>query len=346
MKRILVTGGAGYVGSRVARVLDKKGFAVRVIDRVQNSDFRGQNLGIEEVVGDLRDKGLLLKVLKRVDLVVHLAANIGSMSYMDNYPADILADNASIDSVLYPALITAGVKKILYSSSSMVFQHPHDFPYQESDMSTIHLPTNVYGFSKLIGEYFCRAFHEQYGLEYVIVRYHNIYGPGEKSKISDLPAALPAGRQGSRHQIKDANTSGFIHVLPALLEKVLSGQYPLELLGGINDTRPFTYIDDAVDATVLLVEQLLQNNMKVINEDFNIGPKAATKILDLAELIWKLYGDSRPFEYVVRDVKTTTAKRREMDPRKIREAIGWEAAVSLEEGVKRTGEWMKGQIGR
>src|SRR5581483_4257365 len=133
-RRILVTGGAGYVGNRVARVLDQKGFFVRVLDSVSpHEQYVGFPKQIEMIQGDLRDRELLLDALKDMDLVVHLAANIGSMSYMDAYPADILTDNVTIDSVLYPALVEAGVKKILYSSSSMVFQHAPHFPYREAD---------------------------------------------------------------------------------------------------------------------------------------------------------------------------------------------------------------------
>ena len=124
----------------------------------------------------------------------------------------------------------------------MVFQHAPQFPYTEEDLTKINPPTNIYGASKLVGEYFCRAFNAQFGLPYVIVRYHNIYGPGESAKGEE---------------------PGDIHVIPALIEKVVSGHYPIELLGDPEATRPFTYVDDAVKATFMIIESALKNDEKV-----------------------------------------------------------------------------------
>lgn len=207
----------------------------------------------------------------------------------------------------------------------MVFQHATHYPYKEEDLPKVNPPTNIYGLSKLVGEYFCKAYQAQYGLPYVIIRYHNIYGPGEDSK---------------------GETPGDIHVIPALIEKVLSGQYPLELLGDPAATRPFTYVDDAVEATVRIVEEAVKENPQVLNNDFNIGVREATKILDLAELIWKILGDNRPFKFAAKETKAVTALHREMDPTKIEKIIGWKAHTSLEEGIKKTAEWIKTRKGQ
>jgi len=262
----------------------------------------------------------LVGVLLGVDLVLHLAADIGSLQYMEDLQADIVTENTAIDTVLYPALVEAEVKTVIYSSSSMVFQHATSYPYRESDLPTIPPPTNVYGFSKLLGEYFCRSFARQYGLQFVIMRYHNIYGGEEIAK---------------------GEGEGYVHVIPALIEKVKSGQYPLEILGNPADTRPFTYIDDAVAATVRLIEETLAHNPHVINQDFNIGPVQAHTILEAAKIIWKEFGDGREFQFVSKDVQADTAKRREMDPTKLHEVIGWEALIGLEEGIRILAEKMK-----
>ena len=192
--------------------------------------------------------------------------------------------------------------------------------HKEEDLKSINPPTNVYGFSKLAGEYFCRSFQEQYGLPFVILRYHNIYGPGEDSKGS---------------------SPGDIHVVPALIEKVLRGQYPINLLGDPEATRPFTFIDDAVDATIKIVQEMMGGNSRVINNDFNIGTDSATKISDLAEIIWRLLGDGRPFRFIVEKTSAITAVRREMDATKVKEFIGWGPKVPLEEGILKTAEWIK-----
>lgn len=317
---ILVTGGTGYVGSRVVKQLVDRGFSVRVIDLASPAERKlTLDSSVEFITGDLRNPSTALTAVRRIDTVVHLAADIGPLTYMETYQADILQNNAAIDAALYSAMMQEGVKTVLYSSSSMVFQKSPVYPYKETDLALSCLPTNIYGMSKLMGEYFCKAYHAQYGLQYVIMRYHNIYGPGEDYKGSSF---------------------GDIHVIPALIDKILSGQYPLEILGDENASRPFTYIDDAVDATVRFVEEAVAGNKKVLNEDFNVGPSEATKIIDLASLLWGMLGDGRPFHYVTKHAQANSAHRREMHAHKIEDALNWQPKVQLAEGIQHVAAWM------
>lgn len=320
-KKIIVTGGTGYVGSRVAVELSKRGHSVVAADIVSPVE-RGIEFpeGVEFRQHDLRIPAEATKGLKGGDVVLQLAADIGSLTYMRDHQAEILTNNSQIDAAVYPALLANKIPWIIYSSSSMVFQHPPQFPYTEKDIGKINPPTNVYGFSKLGGEYFCRSFQEQYGVNYTIMRYHNIYGAGEDSKGA---------------------TPGDIHVIPALLEKVMSGQYPLELLGNPAATRPFTFIDDAVLATVEIVERAARGDTTVKNTDFNIGNSKYYTILELAQVIWRMYGDHRPFEFKEIETTANTALRREVDITKIKTILGWEPKVTLEEGLNVTGEWIK-----
>ena len=309
------------MGSRVAKKL-MNDFKIIIADKVAPEE-RGVVFSpeVEFRLGDLRDPKKCREALDGADLVLHLAANIGPLTYMHEHQAEIMQENSAIDAALYPAMVKQGkIKAVVYSSSSMVFQHASSYPYKEEDLKNINPPTNVYGFSKLVGEYFCRSFKEQYGLPYVILRYHNIYGPGEDSKGS---------------------SPGDIHVIPALIEKVLSGQYPMVLLGNPQATRPFTFVDDAVDVTIKIVEEAMKGNSRVINDDFNIGIDKATKILDLAKIIWRLLGDGRPFKYEIEETFAITSVRREMDATKIEEIIGWQPKVSLLEGILKTAEWVK-----
>ena len=309
------------MGSRAVIELCKLGYPVVVVDKVHPHE-RGIQFDSSVLVrqGDLRDPFFAKSALADAHTILHLAANIGPLTYMHEHQAEIIQENSAIDASVYPAALDAGKPCIIYSGSSMVFQRSTMFPYREEDLSQAYLPTNVYGMSKLVGEYFCRAYFSQYDMPFVILRYHNIYGPGEDSKGS---------------------TPGDIHVLPALIEKVLSGQYPLELLGGEDATRPFTYVDDAVAATVAIVEKAVRRDPEVINTDFNVGPNEATGIVDAAKLVWELLGDGRPFEYVVKETKAVTAARREMVAEKLERAIGWHPTVPLREGIIKTAEWIR-----
>lgn len=321
VKSIYITGGCGYVGSRTAEVLVKKGYGVVVVD-IATPQERGLSFseGIEFRQADLRIEREARQALQGAEFILHLAADIGSLTYMHDHQAEILTNNSLIDAVVYPLCVELGVRWTVYSSSSGIFQHPPKFPYTEFDAKKINPPTNPYFFSKLAGEYFCRSYFEQYGIPFTILRYHNIYGPGEDAKGS---------------------TPGDIHVIPALLDKVIGGQYPLEFLGDPSSTRPFTFVDDAVVATVEVVERALVEDETVWCEDFNVGNDKYLTILELGEKIWERYGDERPFEYTIKETRANTAHRREVDIKKIREVIGWEPTTSFEDGLEMTAQWIK-----
>lgn len=325
MQKVIVTGGTGYVGSRAVEALTKRGVSVVAVDIV-TPEKRGITFssGIEFRQADLREPRQAAEALRDAQVVLHLAADIGSLTYMHDHQAEILTNNAAIDAAVYPALVKNNIPWVIYSSSSMVFQHPPKYPYTEEHVKEIRPPTNVYGFAKLAGEYFCQSYAQQYGLNFTVIRYHNIYGPGEDSKGA---------------------TPGDIHVIPALLEKIFKGQYPLEILGDPQSTRPFTFVDDAVEATVEIVLRACAEDSIVKNADFNIGNDRYYTILELAELMWKEYGDGRPFAYVSIETKANTALRREVDISKIRTHIGWEPKTSLEEGLKPTAEWIRTRHG-
>jgi nucleoside-diphosphate-sugar epimerase/ubiquinone/menaquinone biosynthesis C-methylase UbiE len=324
-KKLTITGGSGYVGSRVANRLTEEGWDITVIDKATPKERNTEldsSVKFEHVYISLENYDAVKKALEGAEVVLHLAADIGPINYMLEKQADIMYNNMEADTALYRALEEVGARSIIYSSSSMIYQHTPRYPYKEEDASSILPPTNVYGFSKLAGEYFCKSYSSQYGMNYTILRYHNIYGPGEDSKGS---------------------TPGDIHVIPALCEKVNNGQYPLEFLGNPEATRPFTFIDDAVEATIKIIEKVHENNNTVINTDFNIGNKGHITILELGKLIWEKFGDDRPFKYTAKESKASkhSSFRREVDVSKVKNAVGWEATTPLDKGLDVTMEWIK-----
>lgn len=328
-KTIHITGGCGYVGSRIAVALVEKGYHVVVIDKATPEE-RGVSFPdeVEYRGAELTKPSEAQAALHDARVVFHFAANIGPVNYMWERQAEILWENAAIDTAVYPALRAAGCELLFYSSTSMVFQHAPRYPYEEKDLAETPTPTNVYGFSKFIGEYFCRSFRAQYRkLQYVILRFHNIYGPGEDSKGSTL---------------------GDIHVIPALLEKVLRGKYPLPLIGNANATRPFTYIDDAITMTLKLFDEAMQGNPNVLNTDFNVASGEAISIKTLAETIWTHFGDTRPFAFIEEetDASRHTSFKREANTEKLKKVVGTIPLIPLEEGIKRTAVWVREKLSK
>jgi UDP-glucuronate decarboxylase len=131
-------------------------------------------------------------------------------------------------------------------------------------------------------------------------------------------------------------------VIPALLEKIIiKNQYPVELLGNPQATRPFTFVDDAISATVEIIERAYSRDTSVQQNDFNIGNDTYYTIEELAKVIWQLYGDGREFAFTAVQTNAITADRREVDIKKIRDVVGWEPKVTLEQGLPIVAEWLR-----
>jgi nucleoside-diphosphate-sugar epimerase len=311
MKKILVTGGAGFVGSEVVKKLHQKGFKVRVADEIAKpKEFPS----VEYFQVDLTNYSQTLELFKGVDECVNLAARIGGVGYMSRYPAKILDDNNQILSTTFRAAKEARLGRMIYASTSMVYQRSKTYPSKESHTKEVAPPTNIYGFSKLLGEYYCKAFEEEYGLPYTIFRLFNVYGSGEK--VYEEVGA---------------------HVIPDLAKKIVDGQYPLEIMGDGRQTRPFTHVSDAAEGIVLLVEK----GKEAASEDFNIGSPVETKIIDLAKMLWKAAGRREPFKAkFVPEHTHPTAHRRAVDPSKLAK-LGWKPKIKLEEGLEEVVTWLQ-----
>jgi UDP-glucose 4-epimerase len=203
---------------------------------------------------------------------------------------------------------------VVYVSSSMVFERAGEFPTPEEAIDRWPPPFSAYGFSKLIGEWYCRAFHQQYGTPVAIARPFIAYGPGE------LPEDEP----------------GLAHVIPDLIKKILDGPRPIEIFGDGTQVRSFTYVDDVADALVTI-----GFHQKGTGEDFNIGTGVETAIGELLDRLWTLCGESGAPEVVTGEALPVDVQRRVPDVAKIRTRLGWAPAVSLDEGLRRTVDWYR-----
>lgn len=313
--KFLVTGGAGFIGSEIVKQLLAKNHRVMVVDNLSKKDAsvdpRAEFLNI-----DLTDYKKTRMAFEGADIVINAAAKIGGIGYFHKYPATILSENNKIYSSTFEAATAAGVKRLVYISSSMVFESATRFPSKEDDIQKIPPPVSAYGFSKLSGEWYCHSFWDQYKLPFSICRPFNAYG------INEFPE----------------REVGYAHVIPDLVRKIISGQYPLELLGDGQQTRCFTHVSDIADGVITVS---LHKNGE--NQDFNIGSDREIKMEDLAEEIWNLMDTKKPFK--VKYVKgfKFDIKRRVPDVSKVKKMINWEPKVDFKDGLKEVISWLKDQ---
>lgn len=311
--RVLVTGGAGFIGSEVVKQLLDRGYEVRVADDLSKKDARVPK-DCHFLKVDLTDKKAALHAMDGIDCCVHLAAKIGGIGYFHKYPAAILSENNKMYSSVFEAAVAKKIKSIVYLSSSMVFESTNIFPSKEEHIGRIPPPITSYGFSKLVGEWYCKAFKDEYGLNYTIIRPFNAYG------INEAPG----------------EEIGYAHVIPDLIKKILSGQYPLELLGDGNQTRCFTHVSDISRGIIMAME-----SEKATGEDFNIGSEKEIKMIDLARLLWKLCKVNKAFKVKFVPGFKYDIRRRVPSSKKAKSILGWKPEKRLEKQLPEIIEWIR-----
>lgn len=315
---ILVTGGAGFIGSEVVRQLIKQGRKIRVADNLSKPRHDlPTNSNVDFVKADLTDKEQAMAVFTGVDICINMAAKIGGIGYFHKYPATILSENNKIYSNTFEAAAKHKIKRMVYISSSMVYESTAKFPSHEEDIFSIPPPITSYGMSKLVGEWYCRAFWDEYKLPFSICRPFNAYG------INEYPE----------------EEVGFAHVIPDLIRKIVKGQYPLEILGDGQQTRCFTHISDIANGIISVAD-----SPQAVNEDFNISTPAEIKIIDLAQKLWGLCAVTKPFSATNVSGFAHDIKRRIPSVDKARNLIGWSAKISLDEGLPEVVDWVKKHI--
>jgi nucleoside-diphosphate-sugar epimerase len=315
VRRVLVTGGAGAIGSAVVRRLLRDGdWNVRVSDQRDAPDWMRERCEVHQ--GDLRELGEARKAAEGCTHAVHLAAIVGGIGNFHKLPHTLLEVNHALYNAVFRAALDERVERLLYVSSSMVFENATVFPTPEEHVRDCPAPYSAYGFSKLAGEVYCRALHDEHGLAYTICRPFNAYGPGE------FPDAEP----------------GIAHMVPDLIQKVLSGQRPLEIFGSGEQTRTLTHVDDIADGIVTAL-----GHPAAENEDFNISASDERTVAEVARLIWEACGRD-PAEFELRHLPSfeVDVQRRWPSVEKARRVIGWEAQVDLPTGLAGTVDWLRG----
>jgi UDP-glucose 4-epimerase len=319
VKRVLVTGGAGTIGSAVVRrLLRDPGWEVRVSDHRESPTWMRE--GAEIHTADLRDLEHAREALAGCTHVIHLAAIVGGIANFHKLPYTLTEVNNALTGAIVHAAIDRDVERLVYVSSSMVFERATEFPTPETHLLHCPTPRSAYGFSKLAGEVYTRAAHDQHGLRYTICRPFNAYGPGE----------LP-----------DRDEPGIAHAVPDLIAKTLSGQRPLEIFGTGEQTRTLTHIDDIADGIVTAMGSPAGEN-----EDFNISASEEHTVAEIAALIWEACGnDPAELSFRHRDSFEVDVQRRWPSVEKARQKLGWQARVDLRNGIDDTVRWLRGNAG-
>ena len=315
-ERVLVTGGCGFIGSEVVRQLVASGRRVRVLDDLSSPESRPPG-GCEFVRVNLAEPDPTRDAFEGFDACVNLAAKIGGIGYFHKYLATILSENNRIYSSTFEAAAAVGLERMVYVSSSMVFESTTRFPSRESDLGTIPPPVTAYGFRKLVGEWYCRAFAEEHGLPCTIVRPFNAYG------VNEAPG----------------DEVGYAHVIPDLIKKILHAGDAIDMLGDGQQTRCFTHVADLARGMLAALDC-----EEAAGEDFNLSHTDEVRIIDLARTLMDLCG--RP-GLAVRHVAgfQHDVPRRVPDVSKARRVLGWEAREDFRTRVAEVIDWIRQREG-
>ncbi len=306
MSFYLVTGGAGFIGSHIVDALVKQGEKVRVLDNF--CEGTKENLAesiekIELIEGDIRDVDTLKKWCENVDFILHQAA-LRSVARSVEEPALYNEVNVTGTMNVLLAARQAGVKRVVFASSSSVFGDTTKFPNREDDFPR---PISPYAASKMAGEIYCRVFSCLYGLETVALRYFNVYGPRQN----------PA--------------SEYAAVIPRFVTRMLKDEPPV-IDGNGKQSRDFTYVSNVVDANLLSAV-----TEGVSPEVFNISCGKDYSVLQIVKYLNKIMGKKIKPEFG--PARSGDVKRTLSDISKAKRLMHYTPAVDFNTGLKKCVEW-------
>lgn len=315
-QRILVTGAGGFIGHHLVNELKRRGHWVRGVD-VKHPEYEPSRAD-EFVVADLRRWEPCLEATQGVDQVYALAADMGGMGYISQHHARILSNNALINLHTLDAARRNGVKRYLYTSSACIYPEYKQVdagvtPLKEEDAYPA-APQDAYGWEKLIAERLCLHYQEDYDIQTRIVRFHNIFGP---------LGTWDGGREKAP---------------AAMCRKVaiakLTGNHEIEIWGDGEQTRSFCYIDDCVEGIIRLINS-------DHSEPLNLGQDRLISINGLADVVADIAGIEIRKKHIA---GPQGVRGRNSDNTRLREVLQWEPAISLEDGLRRTYQWIEAQV--
>ena len=315
-KKVLVAGGAGFIGSHLVEELLERGRGVQVTVADQFSKRRQENLArvegkVKLVDADFRSLESCLAACRGQEIVLNLAARVGGIEYNRTHQGTMFRDNMLIACQLTEASRLSGVERMLVVSSACVYPRSSTIPTPESEgFLDSPEPTNAgYGWAKRMAEVLAQGYREEFGLRTAIVRPYNAYGPRDRFDEADS------------------------HVIAALIRRVFSGENPMTVWGDGAQSRAFLYVTDAARGMLEVCEKRAET------DPINIGTDDEVTIKTLAETIVRLSGLKVDLRFD--PSKPAGQKRRNCDTTKAQALVGFKAQVGLEEGLRRTIEWYK-----
>lgn len=320
--RCVISGGLGFIGTELTKQLSLRDD----VEKIDIIDIKTDVVREPKVYSTCNDliignNGMIQEIFNNADIVYGLAAELGGIKYFHQYPANILSHNNMITDNTLSYIVKSPKKPLfVYISSSMVYEAAQHFPTSESDTDIIPKPLSAYGFSKLCGEEYCKAYNEEYGLRYTIVR------PFNSVCANEYPKEI-----------------GMAHVIPDVIKKIHEGQgtkqNPLELFGNGEQVRCFTHVEDVCRGIILA-----SFNKNAIGEAFNISHPESWRIKDLAKLIYfKMTNEDQLYTKNIEPFKYDVQKRLP-DVTKAREILGFEAKYSVRDKIDEVIEWVRGVL--
>ncbi|WP_322802453.1 NAD-dependent epimerase/dehydratase family protein [Thermoflexus sp.] len=312
-RRVLITGGASFIGSHLTDALVERGAKVRIVDdlssgKLENIQHHLARGTVEFIQADLREPGVARMAMRDIEIVFHLAADHGGRGYVDLHQAGP-ASNLFLDGLIFWEALKAGVEKVVFASSGCVYPNylqgdPHQEIYLTEDLvKPPYDADNMYGWAKLMAELTLKAYYREYGLKSVSCRYFTVYGP-----------------RGVEN-----------HAIIALIAKAFIGQNPIEVWGDGTQVRNWTYIDDIVRGTILAAEKI--DDATAIN----LGTMERIRVIDAVKMILEYTGHKA--EIVFRPDMPVGPLNRVADNSLAKKLLGWEPQVPFREGLKRTIDW-------
>ncbi|MCX6776222.1 MAG: GDP-mannose 4,6-dehydratase [Candidatus Micrarchaeota archaeon] len=318
-ENILVTGGAGYIGSHLVDALVEKN-RVTVLDnlstgKISNIQHNLKRKGFHFIKGNVEDAETLRKAAMGCSIIVHEAAVVGVKHYVKDPLKVLLVNSLGMENVLEVARKTDA--KVVFASTSEVYGKSETLPLRENGdrlLGSTSIDRWCYSTSKAFDEHLCFGYYKKYSLPVVILRYFNSYGPR-------------------------ADGSEYGGVIPIFINRVLRNKAP-QVHGDGKQTRCFTYISDTVAGTMLSLEK-----KGAVGEIINIGTNVETPIVELAGRIIDLSGEKMKPEFITHEKfygkSYEDIRRRVPDISKAKKLLGWEPRVDFEDGLRRTIAWYK-----